>query len=65
VSIWGQTHPYAGFYGWKQDPANAVQVDLACRPCSIFGNKPCYRNDWACMQQISNEMILQKLKVFL
>lgn len=64
VSIWGQTHPYAGFYGWKQDPANAVQVDLACRPCSIFGNKPCYRNDWACMQQISNEMILDRLEVF-
>src|SRR5215213_2396262 len=28
VSIWGATHPFAGFYGWGQKPGNAVQVEL-------------------------------------
>ena len=62
VSIWGATHPYAGFYGFNQDIKNAVQVDLPCRPCSVFGNKPCCRSDYACMQQISPEEITDKIK---
>ena len=43
VSVWGATHPYAGFMGWGQSEDNAVQVDLPCRPCSIYGNKVCRR----------------------
>lgn len=61
VSIWGATHPFAGFYGWKQEKKNIVQVELFCRPCSVFGNKPCYRGDHACMEMISNKMILEKI----
>ena len=62
VSIWGPTHPYAGFYGFNQDPANAIQTDLSCRPCSVFGNKNCWRGDHACMQNISPEMIIKQVK---
>jgi ADP-heptose:LPS heptosyltransferase len=62
VSIWGATHPYAGFYGYNQNPLNAVQVNLACRPCSVFGNKPCWRADHACMQQITSEMIINQIQ---
>lgn len=61
VSIWGATHPYAGFYGWGQDENNIVSVDLSCRPCSVFGNKPCWRGDHACMQRIDETMIIQKI----
>jgi ADP-heptose:LPS heptosyltransferase len=61
VSVWGATHPYAGFYGWGQPESNAVQIDLYCRPCSVFGNKPCYRGDHACMQLLPEEMIQQKI----
>ena len=61
VSIWGATHPFAGFYGWRQDVNNIVQADLFCRPCSVFGNKPCYRGDHACMQMISTDMVKQKI----
>ena len=61
VSVWGATHPYAGFYGWGQPEENAVQIDLYCRPCSVFGNKPCYRGDHACMQLLPEEMIQQKI----
>lgn len=61
ISIWGATHPYAGFYGWGQDEKNNVSVDLSCRPCSVFGNKPCWRGDHACMQMITEKMIIEKV----
>ncbi len=62
VSIWGATHPYAGFMGWHQDPHNAVQIELPCRPCSIYGNKPCARGDFACLKNIPPELILKKVQ---
>ena len=62
VSIWGATHPFAGFYGFGQNPFNTVQKELYCRPCSVFGNKPCYRGDWACMQMILPEEIINKVE---
>ena len=61
VSIWGATHPYAGFYGLNQDINRAIQIDLPCRPCSIFGNKACFRKDYACMYQIKPETISSKI----
>lgn len=61
ISLWGPTHPYAGFYGFQQDPLNAVQVNLGCRPCSVFGNTTCWRGDHACMQQITPSMVEEKL----
>lgn len=65
VSIWGATHPYAGFYGWAQDKNNIVSIDLYCRPCSVFGNKPCFRGDRACMQNITEMMIMEKITTIL
>ncbi|RYY54175.1 MAG: glycosyltransferase family 9 protein [Chitinophagaceae bacterium] len=54
ISIWGGTHPYLGFYGWRQPMANAIQLDLPCRPSSVFGNKPCpVHGERGCMQGIS------------
>jgi ADP-heptose:LPS heptosyltransferase len=64
ISVWGATHPYAGFYGYRQKPENAIQTDLECRPCSIYGNKPCYRGDFACMNEISPEQISIKITDF-
>lgn len=60
ISIWGATHPYAGFMGWGQSEENAVQIPLDCRPCSIFGKKPCMRGDYACMRGIKPETIVEK-----
>ncbi len=62
VSIWGATHWYAGFYGWAQQKKNIVQAELSCRPCSVFGNKPCFRGDHACMNMITQQMIVDKIK---
>ena len=61
VSVWGATHPIAGFMGWGQTPDNAVQADLDCRPCSIYGNKPCRRGDYACLNMIQPEQIVEKI----
>lgn len=61
VSIWGGTHPYAGFLGWKQNPNDCIQVDLPCRPCSVYGNKPCFRGDYACLSGITSSQIIEKL----
>lgn len=60
VSVWGATHLYTGYYGYHQNVEDAMQVDLPCRPCSIVGDKPCYRGDWACVQ-INPEKIVDKL----
>ncbi|NDV47507.1 glycosyltransferase family 9 protein [Paludibacter sp. 221] len=62
VSVWGATHPYAGFMGWNQKEENAVQTDLHCRPCSVFGQKPCYRGDYACMYGISPQQVINKVE---
>ena len=62
VSIWGATHPYAGFMGWKQLPINTVQLDLPCRPCSVYGQKPCWRGDYACLREIKPEEIIAKIE---
>lgn len=65
ISIWGATHPYAGFMGWKQSLQNVIQVDLPCRPCSIFGNKPCWRGDYACLIEISYQQIIKKIETII
>ena len=59
VSIWGATHPYAGFLGWQQSPEDCIQLDMPCRPCSIYGNKPCIYKDHRCMTQIKPETIVK------
>ncbi len=62
VSIWGATHPFAGFLGWGQTEDNIIQTDLECRPCSIYGQKPCRRGDYACMNNITPETIIEKVE---
>jgi len=62
ISIWGATHPYAGFYGWNQSPDNAVQIEMECRPCSVFGNKKCFRGDYACLLNIKPQLVLNKIE---
>ncbi|WP_211172670.1 glycosyltransferase family 9 protein [Chitinophaga sp. Ak27] len=62
VSVWGATHPFAGFMGYGQSANHVVQIDdLACRPCSVFGNKPCFRGDHACMEWIKPAQIADKV----
>lgn len=62
VSVWGATHPYAGFMGWKQLPVNTVQLDLPCRPCSVYGQKTCWRGDYACLREMKPEQVIAKIE---
>ena len=45
-----------------QDSGDVIQENLPCRPCSVFGQKPCLRGDWACMTLITPERIVEKVK---
>lgn len=65
VGIWGSTHPFAGFMGWRQNLDTQVQLDMACRPCSIYGNKMCRRGDLACLAGIKPEQVLEKVEMVL
>ncbi len=62
--IWGGTHPYAGFAPYKNPNYRAIQIphsELPCRPCSVYGKKPCHRGDWACMNRLSPDTVSQMI----
>lgn len=61
VSLWGATHPGLGFLGYGCDPAGIVQADLPCRPCSVFGNKPCRFGDYRCLTALTPEAIVARV----
>ena len=42
-----------------------IQVDMPCRPCSIYGSKPCSKGDYPCLREISPEKIVNKVKELL
>ncbi len=61
VSIWGATHPGLGFLGYGADPRGILQADMECRPCSVFGAKPCKYGDYRCLRAITPEMVVAKV----
>ena len=67
LTIWGVTHPYAGFYPFYQDESNAVLPDLTKFPkipTSVYGNSfpEGYDNVFS---TISPELIIEKVKTIL
>lgn len=65
VSVWGATHPNCGFYGWRQNPSQAVQKQLDCRPCSAFGNKSCKWGDYRCLTSIAVDDVYNQVRTLL
>lgn len=67
VSIWGPTHPHAGFWPlYNKD--GMVQVEMEGRPCSIFGklkNAKAKEVARKSMEAISVEMVLDKVNILL
>lgn len=61
VSIWGATHPNLGFLGWGNSPQLVLQADMACRPCSVFGAKPCKYGDYRCLYAVTPEMVVERV----
>lgn len=62
LSVWGATHPYAGFLGYGQRLEDCIQVDHPARPSSVYGNKPCLCDGVDSMELIPPEMIVGKLR---
>ena len=57
VSVWGATHPNAGFMGIGQNAQDCIQRELDCRPCSIYGNKKCKYGDYRCLEIAPEEIV--------
>ena len=58
VSVWGATHPGLGFLGYGSSMDHVLQADMECRPCSVFGNRPCRYGDYRCMAAVSPAQIV-------
>lgn len=61
VSVWGATHPALGFLGYGCSPEGVLQVDMPCRPCSVYGEMKCQYGDYRCLRAITPEMIVAKV----
>jgi ADP-heptose:LPS heptosyltransferase len=61
VTIWGATAPQCGFQGFGQDAATDICLDMACRPCSIYGERPCRYGDYRCMARIDPEVVVRRV----
>ena len=62
LTIWGQTHPYAGFAPFGQSIANAILPDLKqfpSLPRSVDGNKKGVQMG-AIFKSITPKLILEK-----
>ena len=60
VSIWCATHPYTGYYGYRQSDDDCLQRPLSCRPCTNHGRTQCPYRNFLC-RQITVEQILEKI----
>ena len=61
IAVWGATHPYCGFGGWRVPEENNIQLPIPCRPCSVFGNKPCLTGDFRCLAGIRPTVITDRV----
>lgn len=67
ISIWGGTHPAFGFFALGQPTEYHLQTpasSLKCRPCSVFGNKPCIYPTPKCMEMVKPQEVFNKLIKF-
>lgn len=65
LSIWGATHPFAGFLGYGQDYADTIQVEHPNRPSSVYGNKSCDCDGIEAIDLITLDMITSRIQVSL
>jgi ADP-heptose:LPS heptosyltransferase len=64
ISVWGGTHPAFGFSAIGQPDEYHIQPPdgiLTCRPCSVFGGKPCIYPTLRCMELIKASDVYEKL----
>ena len=61
VTIWGATAPACGFQGFGQNADDDLQLDLECRPCSIYGERGCRYGDFRCLKNISPDQVVSRV----
>lgn len=62
ISIWGGTHPYAGFLGYGQSINDVIQDEtMECRPTSIFGKDPKGFENFDYFQNLSAEYVYEEI----
>lgn len=54
AAVFGPTHPVLGFAP-RGLFDRVIQVDEFCRPCSLHGKKPCWRDSRYCLERIDPE----------
>lgn len=65
LSIWGATHPNAGFLGYGQNVRDCIQQnDQPCRPCSIYGNRKCKWGDYRCLDIAPHEIVEKLITIY-
>lgn len=57
IALYGPTHPALGFAPRGMFD-QVIQVSEECRPCSLHGSKPCYRESQFCFDRIVPERIV-------
>ncbi len=62
VSVWGASHHYSGFLGWKQSAENCVGVDFSCRPCTAHSDKKCKYGDYRCLESLHSSKIIEVIE---
>ena len=65
LTLWGLTHPYAGFYPFGQDPENALLSDrdrFPGIPTSVYGNKM-PEGYGQVMESIAPEAVIEKIRI--
>jgi ADP-heptose:LPS heptosyltransferase len=61
IAIWGATSPACGFQGYGQDARDDIQLDMECRPCSIYGERECRYGDYRCLSGIAPSQVVQRV----
>lgn len=60
IALFGPTHEQLGFY-----PLGLHDIMLAtdekCRPCSLHGSKPCYREQQYCFTRLTVDFVYKKI----
>ena len=65
LSLWGATHPNAGFLGYGQSVRDCIQQnDQPCRPCSIYGNRKCKWGDYRCLDIAPHEIVEKLITIY-
>ena len=61
IAIFGSTTRELGFFPLNPKALLLENSGLACRPCSHIGKSKCPRGHFKCMQEITPEMVAEKI----